>query len=222
MNNPATKKDTPYIWVTWLTPFLSGESHCQWSAWFQSNYKFSKLESNFDFEDWNLKHSRLVNQRAESLDGQGFDVYVEDANSFVITGKDGVTKVAGKPDIVAIKDNQAIVEDCKTGKRKTSDIMQVLTYMLLLKAPGSPEHCKNINFDGRLVYNDVVMDIDQSLFDEEFKADFKKIVTTVSSTVPAKKSPSLRECKYCKISTEYCPERVKEKPPEDFGGHDLF
>ena len=220
MVSSAIKKTEPYIWTTWLSPLLAGDTHCEWAAWFQSNYKFEKEQSYFN--DWIVQHERLLDRRVQELESEGFTVYIEDENKFTITGRDKITKVAGKADIVAIKGNQAIVEDCKTGKRRNSDVMQVLIYMLLLPAPGGPKHCKGLNFDGRLVYNDCVMDIDSLMLDEAFKADFRRLVSAISNSEPGRKAPSLRECRYCKISSNYCPEKFEEEANEDFEEHDIF
>jgi len=222
VNSSGSFKRDPYIWVTWLTPFLAGESYCQWALWFQANYKFEKLESNFNSDEWRIKHARLVNARVDELQDEGYSVYVENENSFTITGKNRITKVAGKPDIVADDGNEIIVEDCKTGKHKLSDIMQVLIYMLLLPLPGGAPHCKERKLNGRLVYNNTKMDIDSDHFNEDFKADFRKFVDIASNSSAPKKTPSFKECRYCKIPKTFCPDRIDEEPPEDLGDHDAF
>jgi hypothetical protein len=56
----------------------------------------------------------MVIQRASQLQAEGFTVYVEYANSLKVNGKIFDICVAGRPDIVAIKDNWVVVEDCKT------------------------------------------------------------------------------------------------------------
>ena len=66
------------------------------------------------------------------------------------------------------------------------------------------------------------MDIDPSLFNEDFKADFKKFVEVASNSLAPKKTPSVRECKYCKIPGTYCSDRVEDEPPTDLGEHDAF
>jgi hypothetical protein len=218
---PASKRDTPYIWVTWLSPLLAGSSFCQWAVWFQANYSFEKPDA--DFSEWRIRHGRLLNKRVRELENQGYEVYIEDENKFTITGRDGITKVAGKADIVAIKGNQVIVEDCKTGQKKDADVMQVLTYMLLLAAPGGPPYCKGKRLEGRLIYGEEIIDVPSEMLDQDFKDSFREIVHLVSTSVAPRKVPSFKECQYCKISNAYCPERPEVQECDDVQEeHDLF
>ncbi len=217
---PPKKKEAPYIWVTWLTPLLAGSSFCQWAAWFQSNYTFEKPQP--DLSDWTVKHGRLLNKRVQKLEDEGYKVYIEDENKFTLTGQDGFTKVAGKADIVAIKGNQIIVEDCKTGQKRNSDVMQVLVYMLLLSAPGGVSHCKGKKLDGRLIYGEEIIDIPSETLDQVFKDSFRETVHLVSASIAPRKVPSFKECQYCKISSQYCPERILFQEQSNQEEHDLF
>jgi len=215
-----TQREAPYVWVTWLTPLLAGSSNCQWAAWFQANYSFEKPLS--DFSDWRVKHGRLVSRRVKELEAEGYKVYVEGENKFTITGKDDIVRVAGQADIVALKEDLIIVEDCKTGKKRDSDVMQVLSYMLLLSAPGGASHCKGKKLEGRLIYGEEIMDIPHAMMDQEFKESFRDMVGLISSSEPARKVPSVRECRFCKISSTYCPERVDTTGETELEDHDLF
>lgn len=100
--------------------------------------------------------------------------------------------------------------------------MQVLTYMLLLPLKGGSQHCRDLKFEGRLMYNEEVIDIYSFNLDQNFKTEFRRLVTDISTTEPARKAPSFKECRYCRISSSYCPDRVEEEDNEDFGGNDLF
>lgn len=95
-------------------------------------------------------------------------------------------KLAGKPDILAIAGQQGLVEDCKTGRKKNSDLYQVLIYLLLV--PVSIQKCKGSDLRGRLVYSDGVREIQTSQVDEAFKEQFRGAIATLSSTIPARKS----------------------------------
>ncbi|MBD2105317.1 PD-(D/E)XK nuclease family protein [Leptolyngbya sp. FACHB-261] len=215
----ASRRVTPYIWVTWLSKLMVDENQCEWASWFRAHYKYEKTPSGFDAVKWNSAHNELVNRRVKELEAEGFTVYVEDDNRFEILGRDGITKVAGKADIVAIKGDQAIVEDCKTGKPRSSDHMQVLIYMLLL--PLGARHCQGLKLEGRIVYLDSVENILASSVDS-FRGTFRRTVETVSNSRPARKVPSLRECRFCDVSKKYCSERVNEDLPEVSQEHDLF
>jgi PD-(D/E)XK nuclease superfamily len=221
-SSPPTKKQSPYIWASWLSPLLAGSSHCHWGTWFQANYKFEKDTDDDFLQDWTARHERLLHQRANVLEEEGYTVYLEDENAFRILGGDKRTTVAGKADIVAIRDDQVVVEDCKTGKKRQSDINQVLTYMLLLPAPGGAQHCRGKQLEGRLVYGGGdIFDISSNMLTPDFKAHFRELVQAVSDSKPARTVPSEGECKFCKASG-YCSERVSSESPQEQGEHDLF
>lgn len=207
--SPPRKNTSPYIWVTWLAPLLAGSHHCQWAAWFKANFKFDKETSDEEFlADWNMKHENLLNQRADYLESQGYKVFIENDNYFKILGKDKKTYIAGKADIVAIKGDEVIVEDCKTGRKRAYDPMQVLLYMLLLRISGGPEHCRGKNIEGRLVYGDETMDIPSTMLTDDFRSAFRDLVGAVSGIEPARKAPGSGECRFCKVPSAYCPERM--------------
>jgi PD-(D/E)XK nuclease superfamily len=222
--SPPTPNTSPYIWVTWLAPLLSGSHHCQWSAWFKANFKFDKDSDDSFLADWNMKHNALLNQRAKHLEDQGYQVFVEDENYFQILSKDKKTVISGKADIVAIKGSEVIVEDCKTGRKRDFDPMQVLLYMILLPAPGGPDHCRKKDIEGRLIYGDEMIDVPSALLTKDFKDAFRQLVGVVSKAEPARKVPSQRECRFCKISSVYCPERIniQSQSGKDDEEHDIF
>lgn len=205
---PHELKPFPSVWVTWLSKLMAGELQCYWSIWFRTHYKYEKLVSNFDSAQWNARHRALLDGRISDLQAEGWTVSVEGENWFEIAGRSHPIKVAGKPDILAIREGCAVIEDCKTGRKKNSDLYQILIYMLLL--PISTAKCRGLRLAGRLVYPDEVVEVAGEQVNEEFKAQFQKAIAYLSSTIPARKIPSFSACRYCDISAEYCPERVEE------------
>ena len=217
---PYKSKSVPSVWITWLSKLMADELQCHWSVWFRSHYTYEKLPVNFDSAKWSARHQGLLNQRLTSLEEEGYLSYVEGENWFEVPGRQYAIRVAGKPDIVAICGDSTWVEDCKTGKPKNADLYQVLLYMLLV--PLSIERCRGRQLDGRLVYADGIIDIPASQVNSEFKAQLREMIATLSSTTPARKVPSFQECRYCDISTQYCPERVETKLDQNLKHHDLF
>ena len=214
-----TKRSDPYIWVTWLTKLMAGESQCGWAYWFRAHYRWDKLPGDFDLAKWTAEHNQLLHERRDNLEADGFSVYIEDQNSFTLIGKTGIA-VSGKADIVAIKGNEAFVEDCKTGTPKGSDHIQVLIYMLSL--PHAVKHCKNRKLEGRIIYKDSVVEVPSSKIDENLRELFSKTVTGVGGQEPLRKVPSWSECRFCDISNLDCPERVDSKPSVTSEDHGLF
>lgn len=199
---------------------MADEIQCHWSVWFRTHYKYEKINSSFDSAKWNARHRALLDNRIQELEAEGYRVHVEGENWFEVTGKTHVVKVAGKPDILAVSGDEVIVEDCKAGRRKNADLCQILIYLLLL--PVGVERCRGVNLQGRLVYPDEVLDVGLEQVDDGFREQFRQAIALLSSAVPVRKVPSFRECRYCDIPTQYCPERLESKLDEETGDHDLF
>lgn len=218
--NIYEQKAIPSIWVTWLSRLMADETQCIWSVWFRTHFKYEKLKTNFDSARWNANHRILVNDRINFLEAAGYTVYVEGENRFEVLGRDHLVRVAGKPDIVAIKGVEAWVEDCKTGQRKNSDFYQMLIYLLLLPVSLAP--CQGLPLQGRLIYRDEVVEIQAAQVNEDFRTQFRTAIAALSNPTPARKVPSLHECHFCDISSGYCPERIENAPNQSIENHDLF
>jgi hypothetical protein len=218
----ATEREVPFVWVTWLTKLMAGEDSCRWSSWFKAHHKYDKLPSDFNLTQWTAEHSQLVHRRANELEAQGCGVFIEDENQFYLTGRDGITTLSGKPDIVAVRGDEVLVEDCKTGKPRNSDKMQVLIYMLVLKLV-KPDLAKK-TFHGSVFYKDhPQIEIEPDAVNSDFLGVFQEVMEAVKGADPCRKVPSYRECKFCDIGPSDCAERVDEEPLAVAATeHDLF
>jgi len=216
----AKRRNEPYIWVTWLTKLLAGESTCEWSAWFRAHHTdYDKLPIDFDLARWTVEHNELVNSRREELVDEGYQVFVEDENAFRRIGQTGIV-VSGKPDILAIRDGIGVVEDCKTGRPRTSDQLQVLVYMLLL--PVKNPRCAGVSLSGRLVYRTSSVEVPASGLDDDFRRRFVELVRKVGGQSPLPKHPAWSECRWCDIGPADCLYRVSEPPESIEAQTDLF
>lgn len=211
-------RSNPFIWVSWLSKLMAGEKQCEWASWFRSHYIWDKLPSGLDLAKWTADHARLLRTRRADLEAEGFTVYAEDQNAFTLKGKTGI-EVSGKPDLVAIRDSEAYVEDCKTGSPRHSDHFQVLVYMLSLPHVEGP--WKGLNLNGRIVYNHSVVDVPADKIDADLKELFRKTVLAIGSSEPPRRVPSWGECRYSDIGPGDCPERM-DSPPAATSDHDLF
>ncbi|MEN6369511.1 MAG: PD-(D/E)XK nuclease family protein [Thermotogota bacterium] len=216
----AVRRTDPYIWVTWLTKLLAGESQCEWAAWFRAHHSdYDRLPSDFDLAAWTVEHNELVQLRREQLLDEGWQVYVEDENAFKRIGKTGIV-VSGKPDILSLRDGKAIIEDCKTGRPRTSDQLQVLVYMLLLPI-GNPR-CTGVKLSGRVTYRSGAMDIPLTSLDAVFRAKFVELVQRIGGEKPLPKNPVWSECHWCDIGPADCLYRVDQPPESAEAQTDLF
>ena len=198
----------PYIWVTWLSRLLVGDDSCVWATWFRAHYEgFRKAESSsFDLARWKMAHTRLMRETMDDLRSGGHVVTTEEQNAFRLTGSSGAT-LAGKPDIRATApDGSVTVYDAKTGTQKSSDAVQVMIYLYAL---ARDPRCRDMPLDGRLVYGDgEEVSIPASSLDERFIDGLHDLLKRVTGSELAERVPSGRECAWCPLTFEDCPERI--------------
>ena len=215
----TTRRDGSYIWVTWITGLLAADKQCEWSAWFRAHFQdFAKVPSDFNLSAWKAAHGEMVRTRAEALRGGGWDVYVEDQNKFTLPGS--AATLGGVADIVAVHDADGLVVDCKSGKQRDSDSMQVLTYMRVL--PVTHAACKDVRLAGEVQYRETSLRIEPEQLTDELKALMRGLIERVGGDAPARKVPSFSECRFCDITSADCPEKIEQALRVQTVEHDLF
>ena len=83
----AYLREEPYIWATWLAKILSGESSCEWAAWFRARHEGWQKASNGSFEGWQLKHTKLLSKARDRWQEREYRVQVEDQNFYRLRGR---------------------------------------------------------------------------------------------------------------------------------------
>lgn len=211
------KRDKVYIWVTWLTGLISGDKQCEYASWFKAHHQYDKKPSDFNLTVWNIKHNQLVHKCRDELEEKDYTVTLEDQNPFKLVLPEGIT-ISGKPDIIAIEkmfaEHEAdethsvyLIADCKTGRPKNSDLVQVMLYMIFI--PECIEKYKDVRFDGEVVYTNDKVPISQTEIDSDLKKVVWDLIKRVGDDKPCRKVPSYSECRWCDISKENCPERIE-------------
>jgi hypothetical protein len=198
------RRRKPYVWPSWITKLLAGEDQCLWKVWYKVTHHYAKRPDEPGREDffreYNEKHDAIVRVRAQELRDAGYVVKVEEEGAFKLEGE--TADVAGKPDIVAIKDREVIVSDAKSGKPRASDHWQVLLYELALVlswlGPG-------YDIKGEVQYR-ARRDEVRPLGDAERKKIVAMIKKVSSKEEPAA-TPSQYECRYCDVAA--CPVRYE-------------
>jgi PD-(D/E)XK nuclease superfamily len=168
---------------------------------------------------WTSEHAAMVREHAAMLRSNGYSVFVEGQNAFKLAGKTGVT-LAGKPDLVALRDEAVYVIDCKTGLPRHSDQIQVLVYMLIL--PYVRPAWKQRAFQGRVRYREQVVEIPAAGVDPQFRTLFRQTMQQLSSATALPRVPSYAECRFCDITRHDCPQRIETSPLDIEPEHDLF
>lgn len=203
----TTKRDMPYVWVTWVSGILAGDSHCEWAAWFKAHYVgYAKQPLRVDLLVWKAEHGAKVRARADALRDTGYKVYVENQNKFTFKGSGGIT-LAGTPDIVAVKRDDVLVVDCKTGKERASDVFQVLLYMLVL--PRTHAGCGGKAIRGEVEYKERVVDVGSNKLTQGIKDLIRGVMGSVGGAQPPMRTPSFAECQFCDLTRADCSERVE-------------
>ncbi len=68
-----------------------------------------------------LDHTAFLNERITNWEVGGFDVDVEAQNRFELRGKSATP--AGRPDLVARRDDEAVIVGAKTGQENPSHVV---------------------------------------------------------------------------------------------------
>ena len=202
----------PYIWITWLTRLLAGESICEWASWFKAQHEgdsWAREPSSFNMARWQVGHTDMLRWCAREYRLAGYTVNLEGQNSITLRGK--AATVAGKPDLVVQREQEVKVIDIKTGRPKASDEIQVMLYMYLL--PLARSEYRDCTITGLVVYGDHEVEIPAEAVDEGFLASVREVVARLAFRDPAVRVPSWGECRFCEITSADCPERVEGPAP---------
>ena len=195
----AQRRDHPYIWTTWLARLLAG--------WFRAHYQdWVRPPSDFDSARWMMDHTELVNRARESREALGYQVFTENQNGFRLRGK--FATLAGKPDLIAVKGQDAVIIDAKTGRSSPHHAAQVLTYMYAV--PRALDRYREMEFRGHVIYPDGNVQIPVSGMDRRFIDRLGTLIRRLADETPARRVPSAQECRFCDITADDCPERVEE------------
>ncbi len=71
-----------------------------------------------------LDHTSLVNERISNWTVGGYDVDVERQNAFALRSR--TATLEGQPDLIARRDDEAVIIDAKTSHDSPSHVVQVM------------------------------------------------------------------------------------------------
>ena len=203
----AVPRQSPYIWATWLSRLLTGENSCERAAWFKAHHQdWNRAPSDFNQAKWMLGHTTLLNRRRADWENGGFIVDIEGQNSFQLRGRSAT--LSGKPDLIARRDDEAVIVDAKTGQESPSHVVQVMIY--LYAVPKALEKYRNLKPKEQVTYRDHTVRIPAEAVDDQFVRNLGALIRKLSADKPARRVPSPQECRFCDISAADCPERVDE------------
>lgn len=209
----TTARRETYVWVTWVTGLVAGEKQCAFAPWIRSNFLIEKAPRDFDLTAWKIAHTDMVLARQRELAADGWTVYLEDQNDFRLRGQ--AATLSGKCDLVAIRGDEARVEDCKSGQQRDSDFVQVLCYMLalpLLAGASRPTPMAQAVSGKRLTGALIYRDHRREIWPEELTPDLRqRILDTIKrmgDRTPPARVPSAAECRFCEVTKTDCADRI--------------
>ena len=165
-----------------------------------------------------LDHTELVSRERESRESLGYEVFSENQNSFRLRGQ--YATLAGKPDLIAIKDRDAVVIDAKTGRPSPHHAVQVMIYQYAV--PRALEEYRRMEFRGHVIYPDSNVAVPVSGVDRKFIDRLGNLIRRLADETPGRRVPSTSECRWCDITKSDCPERVEGEGPGREGATDDF
>ena len=214
MTRPRT---SPYMYVTWIPRYLTGDKSCLFAAWFKANHQnYKKMPSDFNSAKWNMEHTDLMNELVEELEERGCELFIERQNSFKVESARSGAVTGGKPDVIAVhRDGRTVIYDAKTGQESASHIVQVQLYMYLLpKAQGG--RWKGRRFEGAVVYADgSERRISADSIDDAFVSRLAEFMRKMTSDMPPRRVPSESECRWCELTGADCPDRIESDSDSD-------
>lgn len=208
MVQPATARETPYIWITWLAKVMTGDMSCQWAYWFQAHHKLeTRTPSSFDATTFKIKHSKALNEQIAKAQSGGPAKLSRERKvewHFVEPHLRGAT-ISGKIDLLVETPSERLVVDCKTGQPRNEHEAQVMLYQWMLRRE-DPSDSRPIR--GRVVYADHAVEIGP--LSPRFDDDVVYFVGLLASASAALRVPG-DDCRFCPITRLDCPERREER-----------
>ena len=216
---PTVQRDFPYIWATWLPRLLTGERSCEWAIWFKAHHRdWAQVPSDFDQTESLLTHSSLLNEKKSQWEARRQKVYVEGQNSFRLRGQSAT--LAGRPDLIVVRSNDALIIDVKAGREQPSHFVQIMIYMYAL--PRALPQFQHAKLAGEVVYPTGTRRVPMGSLHTQFKTDLGALIRRIAADKPAARVPSEHECRFCDITLEDCTERIKTGSAPKGGTTDDF
>ena len=198
-------RQSAYIWATWLPRLLTGENSCEWAVWFKAHHRsWARVPSDFNQAQWMLNHTGLLNEQKAQWEARGHDVYVEGQNSFRLRRQSAT--LAGKPNLVVVRNKDALIVDVKTGRQQAWHFVQIIIYIYAL--PRALPQYRDLRIAGEVVDPTRTVQVPRGCLHTQFIKDLGSLSRRLAANGPSKRVPSEQECRFCDISALDCPERV--------------
>ena len=201
----AQRREHPYIWTTWLPRLLTGENSSEWAVWFKAHYQdWTRTPSEFNQAEWMLNHTALLNDQKSHWEARGDDVRVEAQNAFRLQGR--TATLAGKPDIIVVRDDHALIIDVKAGREQPSHTVQMMIYMYAL--PRALPQYREAKLSGEVVYPTRTVKVPRGGLGQGFIRRLVALIQRVAAPEPPPTTANASECQFYDLTHDDCPDRV--------------
>ena len=181
----AQRREHPYICATWLPRLLTGENSCEWAVWFKAHH-----------QDWTKNPLRVqpsrvdaetalhcLNEQKTQWEARGQDVYVEGQNSFRLRGQSAT--LAGRPDLIVVRNHDALIIDIKAGQQQRSHYVQIMIYMYAL--PRALPQYQHAKLSGEVIYPTRTVRVPMGGLHTQFIKDLGALIRRLAADKPASK-----------------------------------
>ena len=174
--------------------------------------------SDFNQAEWMLNHTSLLNEKKSQWEARRQKVYVEGQNSFRLRGQSAT--LAGRPDLIVVRSNDALIIDVKTGREQPAHFVQIMIYMYAL--PRALPQFQHAKLAGEVIYPTGTRRVPMGSLHTQFKTDLGALIRRIAADKPAARVPSEHECRFCDITLEDCTERIETGSAPKGGTTDDF
>ena len=133
-------------------------------------------------------------------------MYVEGQNSFRLRGQSAT--LAGRPDLIVVRNDDALIIDVKAGQQQRSHFVQIMIYIYAL--PRALPQYQHAKLSGEVIYPTRTVRVPMGSLHTQFKKDLGALIRRIAADKPAARVPSEHECRFCDITVADCPERMGE------------
>ena len=116
----------------------------------------------------------------------------EAQNRFELHGR--TSTLAGRPDIIARQEDNAVIVDAETGHDSASHVVQVM--ICLYAIPKALQPYRGVQLRGQVTHRDHTVRISTGAVDEQFIQNLGSLIRRISSDEPARRVPSTLECRF--------------------------
>ena len=121
---------------------------------------------------------------------------VEGQNTFRLRGQ--TATLAGKPDLMVVRGNDALIIDVKTGKEQPWHAVQVMIYQYAI--PRALPQYQGMRMAGEVVYPSRTVKVPTDALPDQFIEDLGALIRRLAADQPTQRVPSAQECRFCDIS----------------------